>query len=146
MPNAAEPAGLALIVRRIVRAPPARLFALWTEPAELMRWWGPAGATCPEAAVDLRVGGAYRIANRFADGRVVWIAGTFERVEPPRRLDYSWRLEPDGAAERVSVRFEPRGGGTEIVVLHERIADAALRASHEAGWHACLAGLERAAA
>lgn len=69
-----------------------------------------------------------------------------KRVEPPRRLDYSWRIESGGgAAERVGVRFEPRESGTEIVVLHERIADAGLRASHKAGWQACLDELERRA-
>jgi hypothetical protein len=28
----------------------------WTEPAYVMRWWGPTGFTCPRAEMDVRVG------------------------------------------------------------------------------------------
>jgi uncharacterized protein YndB with AHSA1/START domain len=133
-----------LVVRRMIRATPDRLFAFWTEPEHLVRWWGPNGASCPTAAVDLRPGGSYRIANRFADGNVLWIAGVFEVVERPHRLIYTWRLESAAASagsERVNVSFEWRGGLTEVVVTHERIASAAARTSHERGWDGCLDGL-----
>lgn len=134
-----------LRISRIVRVTPERAFAAWTDPKQVMHWWGPAGVTCPEARIDLRVGGEYGIANQFPDGRLVWIRGTFETVDPPHRLVYSWRLdgEPhEGLAERVTVTFEPgQGESTEIVVLHERVANPQRRRSHEAGWVACLDGL-----
>jgi uncharacterized protein YndB with AHSA1/START domain len=66
---------ITLVVRRTIRATPERLFEAWTEPAQLRRWWGPQDVECLDAQVDLRVGGQYRIANRFPDGRIVWIAG-----------------------------------------------------------------------
>ncbi|HKW10198.1 MAG TPA: SRPBCC domain-containing protein [Gemmatimonadaceae bacterium] len=129
---------------RVVRVPPERAFAVWTDPNEIVRWWGPAGVTCPESHIDLRVGGEYRIANQFADGRVVWIRGTFEAIDPPHSLIYSWHLEAEphaSADERVTVRFEPlAGGATTIVVIHERIGDAARRESHAIGWAGCLDG------
>lgn len=130
-----------LLVRRTIRATPEVLFAAWTEPAHLVEWWGPPGIECAGAEVDLRVGGAYRIANRFPDGRVVWISGEFESIEPPHALVYTWRLEPEITRERVAVRFDSRGDVTEVVVRHERIADAAAERGHEAGWHGCLEGL-----
>jgi uncharacterized protein YndB with AHSA1/START domain len=143
---------LVLIVRRTIRASAERLFAAWTEPAQLRRWWGPALVDCTAAEVDLRVGGRYRLANKFSDGSVWWIAGTFETVAPPRLLIYSWEVTageiapgglppPAQAVERVTVRFEPRGDATEVVVTHERIAGEAARASHERGWLGCLDGL-----
>jgi len=145
----AEPPVATLVVRRIIRATPERLFAAWTEPQQLVHWWGPEGVSCPVAEVDLRPGGRYRIANRFADGTLVWIAGVFEVVEPPRRLIYTWQLESAAAAsvptlpERVSVCFEARDSATEVIVTHERIASAAARTSHELGWSGCLDGLAR---
>ena len=36
-----------------------------------------------------------------------------------------------------------RGAATEVIVTHERIADAATRAGHEQGWSGCLDGLAR---
>ena len=133
---------VSLVVRRTISAPAARVFEAWTQPVHLLKWWGPDPVTCPEAEVDLRVGGRYRIANRFPDGRVLWIVGEFERVTPPHELVYTWRVEPASqASERVTVRFEPRDGATDVIIVHERIPDRAARDRHERGWHGCLDGL-----
>ena len=132
-----------LTARRLIRARRERVFAAWTDPAQLVRWWGPVGVSCPRAEVDLRVGGDYRIHNVLPDGGVVVIRGRFEVVRPPEELVYSWRIEPaTESSERVTVRFERRGEATEVVVLHERIGSAQAREQHLAGWHGCLEGLQ----
>jgi uncharacterized protein YndB with AHSA1/START domain len=131
-----------LIVRRWIRAAPERLFAAWTDPTLLVHWWGPRDVTCIGAEVDLRVGGAYRLANRLPDGAVLYIAGEFERIAPPHELVYTWRLESvPNPVERVTVRFTPRDGGTDVIVVHDRVRDPALREQHAAGWEGCLEGL-----
>jgi uncharacterized protein YndB with AHSA1/START domain len=71
----------------------------------------------------------------------LWISGEFFRVEPPRELVYSWRLGAVESAERVTVRFEPRGEQTEVIVTHERIRDDRSRDRHQQGWDGCLSGL-----
>jgi uncharacterized protein YndB with AHSA1/START domain len=133
---------VSLVARRTIRATPERLFEAWTRPDQLIAWWGPSGVECIDAQVDLRVGGEYRIANRFPDGRVVWISGEFEAIEPSHRLVYTWRLDSQPDPERVTVRFEPRGNSTEVIVVHERISDDAARRGHGEGWEGCLNGLE----
>lgn len=139
-----EPSGLELEVRRVVRASPERVFDAWTRPQELRSWWGPNGVVCTDAQVDLRVGGAYRLANQFPDGKVLWISGEFELIERPTRLAYTWRIESHGGeTERVRVWFEACEAGTLVVVSHERIASAAVRERHEQGWRGCLEGLAR---
>jgi len=131
-----------LIVRRTIYASVERVFEAWTRPAHLKQWWGPDSVSCADAEIDLRVGGRYRIANQFPDGKLVWIVGEFELVAPPHKLVYTWRLEPDArASERVTVRFEPRDGATEVIVIHDRIPNMAIRDRHEQGWHGCLNGL-----
>jgi uncharacterized protein YndB with AHSA1/START domain len=133
-----------LVVRRRIKATPEKLFAAWTQPALLVRWWGPQGVACPAAEIDLQVGGSYRIANQFPDGRLIWIAGVFEVIRPPHRLTYTWKLESQmGPMERVTVDFEAHGAVTEVVVTHERIPDEAARTSHERGWVGCLDSLVR---
>ncbi len=133
---------LTLIVRKTIRADTGRVFDAWTKPASLKKWWGPGAIRCTGAEIDLRVGGSYRIANEYPDGKVVWIGGVFEVVEPPRRLVYTWRLEAHSpATELVTVRFEARGPDTEVIILHQRIGDKTLRDGHEEGWTACLDGL-----
>ncbi len=131
-----------LVVRRTIRATPQRVFAAWTTPEQLMTWWGPKGVRCPSAEVDLREGGTYRIGNEMPSGDTVWISGKFEVIDRPNKLIYTWSVEPAAATpERVTVRFEAREAGTEVVIVHERITSEAARDQHEHGWNGCLDGL-----
>ena len=134
--------GITLVARRTIRASPARLFEAWTQPAELRIWWGPRPVTCSSAEVDLRVGGRYRIDNALPNGETITIEGEFQVVEAPYKLVYTWRAGLDPQS-RVTVRFEPRGDATEVIIVHEQIATDVVRASHEGGWSGCLDGLER---
>lgn len=140
--SAARRGSLTLIVRRVIAATPERVFEAWTCPSELRHWWGPESVTCTAAEVDLQVGGRYRIANRLPDGSTLWISGEFEQIDRPRKLVYTWRAGPGSPpAEHVTVTFEVHPMGTEVVVVHQRIADVATRDRHEQGWLGCLDGL-----
>lgn len=134
--------GITLVVRRTIQATAEELFAAWTEPEHIKRWWGPRPVVCADAEVDLRVGGTYRIANRLPDGTLLWISGEFEAIDAPFRLVYTWHIaNVSQTAERVSVQFEPRGDVTEVIVVHQQIPNPAVSAKHEQGWVGCLAGL-----
>jgi len=134
---------LFLVVRRRIAATPERLFDAWTREEELRQWWGPQNVKCVAAEVDLRVGGAYRIANEFPDGSVLWISGEFLCIERPHRLEYTWRVgSSNSPVEHVGVQFVRMGGETEVIVRHAHIADAPSRTRHARGWEGCLAGLE----
>jgi uncharacterized protein YndB with AHSA1/START domain len=131
-----------LIVRKSIRASPERIFDAWTQPEHLKLWWGPNSVKCINAEVDLCVGGRYRIANQFPDGKILWISGEFETIERPHKLVYTWRVGSEAAAaERVTVTFEVRGDVTDVIVMHERIPTQAMRDMHEQGWVGCLDGL-----
>jgi uncharacterized protein YndB with AHSA1/START domain len=133
---------IALVARRIIRASAPDLFDAWTKPDELRAWWGPRPVTCSGAEVDLRVGGRYRISNQLPDGRTLMIEGEFRVVERPYRLVYTWCAGEDRRS-LVTVRFEPRGDATEVIVVHEQVPNETLRESHEQGWTGCLDALER---
>ncbi len=137
-----DPDDQALTVSRWIDASPEWLFDAWTQPEHLVRWWGPMGTQCPEAAIDLRVGGTYRIANALPDGEVRWITGEYQTIERPRLLEYTWGFEPRGTEpwSLVSATFTPRDGGTEVTVRHSWLSDD-VRPQHEMGWNGCLDGL-----
>ena len=133
----------ALSLTRIIRAPRAKVFAAWTEPELLKQWWGPGLVSCPEAHVDLREGGAYRLANLEADGSIVWITGRFERVRVPEEVVYTWTVSIlPGEPTLVRVLFLDHPDGTELVLSHERFALEAVRDMHLQGWNGCLDKLE----
>ena len=139
-----SPTAATLVIRKRIPASIDKVFAAWTEPDHLKHWWGPPEGHCPEAEIDLRIGGTYRIANRMPDGRTIWICGTFDVIEPPTRLTYSWQLDASRMPpEQVTVQFRPLDGETEVVVTHERIVDMDAYRSHTAGWESCLQDLLR---
>lgn len=132
-----------LVLRRQLDAPPAVVFKVWTEPDHMRNWFGPSPEfTNPFIEVDLRQGGRYRIAFLAPDGVQNVVGGEFLHVEPPKKLVYTWQWEPPnehaGHETQVTVEFLPRGGGTELVLTHDRIPDQAMRQSHEKGWSGAL--------
>lgn len=141
-PDQIGTSAITLIVRRIIHATPQQLFDAWTQPEHLKRWWGPDPVRCVAAEIDLRIGGLYRIANRFPDGNILWIQGEFEVIDPPHKLVYTWRVDLQSAAwECVTVQFQPCGQETEVIVTHERVPNTVTRDRHQAGWNGCLDGL-----
>lgn len=133
----------ALVVRRVIKADPAAVFDAWTSPEHLVRWWGPPEVECTHAEVDLRVGGCFRLANLLPDGTTIWIAGVYRTIEAPNHIEHTWYTESDDARkpELVTVDFTATDHGTEVLVVHRRIASAEQRAGHEQGWVGCLEGL-----
>lgn len=135
---------IALDLTRVIRAPRERVFEAWTTPALLVQWWGPGPVTCPEAHVDLRAGGTYRIANLETDGSITWISGTFEKVTPPEQLVYTWEVSIlTTPPTLVTLDFLPHPEGTRLVLRHERFSDEPIRDMHGQSWALCIDKLER---
>lgn len=117
-----------------------RVFRAWTDPRELTRWFAPSDEyTTTVAALDLRVGGRYRIEMQHAKGNVHCVVGTYREVRPPERLVYTWTWEGKAMGETlVTVKFHDRGGSTEVIVTHEIFPTAEERDQHTQGWSGCL--------
>jgi len=135
----------ALRIRRIFRAPVAAVYAAWTDPAQVSCWMGPSDAFGPtDATIDLRVGGRYRFVMHAPDGETHRVGGEFRAIVPDRKLVYTWAWESTPERESlVTVEFRAASEGTELVLTHERFADAPARDRHADGWTGCLARFER---
>lgn len=135
---------LSLLVRRTIAAKPETLFEAWTQPALLMKWWGPKNVSCIAAEIDLSIGGTFKITNRLPDHSIVIIQGVFLHIQKPNKLIYSWNTGNSSIAdEKVTVWFKGKDDGTEVVISHEKISSGALHQSHKSGWQGCLVGLDK---
>jgi len=135
-------------IEKHIPAPPAQVFAMWTDPGQMADWLAPTDDFGPTVGeVDPHVGGQYRIGMlppsrtdyRFASGQ-------YCRVEAPRTLSFTWAWEPHGAGTwetQVTLEFHAREGGTDVVLIHERFRDKAERNGHARGWQGCLDRLAR---
>jgi uncharacterized protein YndB with AHSA1/START domain len=140
--------GERVVVRRVIAAAPERVFRNWTDPEQLRRWWGPGGFTCPEATVDLRPGGTYRLVMQApGDGPLMSVTGTYRQIDAPSRLVYTWQWDSGPAASDdqslVTVTFdELENGQTQVTVTHDRFPPGHDPSPYRSGWQE---GLEKLA-
>ena len=135
-----------LTLSREYAAPPERVWRAWTDAKALKQWWGPApGEPVSLAELDVRVGGRFRICFGGADGNAHECIGTYQEVAKPSKLVFTWSW-PRTTPEReslVTILFNAKGRGTELVFRHERLFDEKVRDDHKRGWSGLLEGLER---
>jgi uncharacterized protein YndB with AHSA1/START domain len=136
---------LRLHLEKVLPVHPGRAFDACVEPDRLARWWGPAGFTAPHVALDVRMGGSYRIEMQPPDAAAFHLRGEFLEVDPPRRLVYTFEWEepdPDDTTTLVELSFLDHGAGTRLVVDQGTFASGERLSLHEAGWTDTLDRLE----
>jgi uncharacterized protein YndB with AHSA1/START domain len=109
-------------IERIFAAPVERVFELWTDPLLVAQWWGIRNCTIPHCALDVRVGGRWRIDMRTAGGALYRNQGSYVDVVANRRLSYTdepdpelreWAGKPPGESLH-SVTFSADGAKTHV--------------------------------
>jgi uncharacterized protein YndB with AHSA1/START domain len=136
-----------LTLKRRFKAPPAKVFAAWTDPEKVKRWMGPGEMKAVVAETDARVGGRYRYVMRSPAGQELEVGGIYREVVANEKLVFTWAWKvapPDEPHESlVTVLFKPDDGGTLLTVTHERLFDDQSRAGHEQGWIGAFDKLEK---
>ncbi|GAA1260079.1 SRPBCC domain-containing protein [Pseudonocardia aurantiaca] len=133
-------------VRRVVSATPEALYAAWTEPDQMRRWY----ATVVDA--DVRVGGRYHIEMHEEDGVVNGFTGEYLALERPTRVSFTFTHHAQTPADRISdetvtVEFrEVEPGRTEVVLTNSWTGPECGPSDYEAtgqGWEELLNRLEK---
>jgi uncharacterized protein YndB with AHSA1/START domain len=120
-----------LTIERLIAAPPDRIWAAWTDPDLLPRWFGPEGYTCRTHEIDLRQGGLWRFDMIGPDGTVWPNRHRYTLFRPVERIEFLMDADSDAAPPmQVTVRLLPEPGGTRLIqtIL---FPDAAQRAAAE---------------
>jgi uncharacterized protein YndB with AHSA1/START domain len=75
-------------ISRVYDAPPAELWAAWTEPSRLAVWWGKRGWNVDPASVtmDVRPGGRFALTSADGQGNEMSQVATYREVVEPERL------------------------------------------------------------
>ena len=135
-----------LTINRRLNAPPAKVYAAWTDPEKIVQWFGPAATILGsvKAKMDVRVGGSFRISFNTDDGQYHEVGGTYREVVPDERLVFSWAWHSTPERESVvTVTLKDDGSGTLLSLHHGQFFDQAARDGHERGWTGTLDKLER---
>ena len=123
-------------IRRRLLRPIDEVFSWWTEANRLREWMSPFGTV--EAEVDLRVGGAFRIAMKGGD-TVIDHVGEYLEITRPTRLVFTWRSRFTGPESSiVTVHLQPDGENATLVrIVHSQLPEAVAN-SHRDGWGSML--------
>ncbi|MBO0711092.1 MAG: SRPBCC domain-containing protein [Acetobacteraceae bacterium] len=146
-------------IARRFDAPREMVFAAWTDPEKLARWFGPKGAEIIACTNDARPGGVLHYGMRTQEGAIMWGKWVHCEVARPERLvsvvvfsdaacgDTRHPMVPDWPLRTLShVAFDADGGGTRITIgwfpfdatAAERQAFEAAHGSVEQGWAGAL--------
>jgi uncharacterized protein YndB with AHSA1/START domain len=104
-------------VTRVFRAPPERVFHLFTDPATLPHVFAPDPSTVTIEKLDFRKGGKYSIRVKMENGSFVRFQGEYREVDPPRRVVNTFEVDMFPGASAVETdKFEPEGDFTRVTI------------------------------
>jgi uncharacterized protein YndB with AHSA1/START domain len=145
-----------LVLERDIDVPRERVWAAWTDPERLKKWFTPAPWQTVDCQIDLRPGGIFRTVMRSPEGEdQAPIVGCYLEIVENEKLVWTTVLGPGfrpanltPSADCHSLAFtavltlQPRGNGTRYRVVAMHINEASSRHHDELGfqdgWGAAL--------
>lgn len=147
-----------LKIERVFDAPVEKVWAAWTEPERLGKWWGPRGFTSFDNKIDVRVGGSYNLHMHAPEdmpeigGLDMYSGGEIKEVLPGKRLVYidnftdkdgnkvpaSTYGMPDDFPQDLAVTVELEElpeGKTRMTMTHTGMPADEMTEQTEAGWN-----------
>lgn len=99
-----------IVITRTLGASRERVWQAWTDPKQIVKWWGPNGFTNTLYEMDVRPGGVWRHMMHGPDGTDYPNKVTYIEVVKHERLVYSHGRDDDKDASacqhHVTVTFE----------------------------------------
>ena len=146
--RAAQPDENTIVITREFDAPRDLLFAVWTEPHHVEKWFGPEGFSTRVEKQDLRVGGRSRYVMTGPDGNEYPGEGEYLEIVHGEKIVSTDEFGKEYVADNLpqgmvtTVLFEDLGSRTRLT-LHIAHPTAEDRKKHEdmgvvAGWGSTL--------
>lgn len=110
-----------IVLSRVIAASRERVFQAWTDPQQIVQWFGPDGFTVETLECDIRPGGRWRFVFTGPDGRRWDNRMVFLRVEAPRliEIEHGSDKDDDPARFHVTVTFDAQGDGKTVLTLRQ---------------------------
>jgi uncharacterized protein YndB with AHSA1/START domain len=138
---------LSVEIKRLIKAPRDRVYAAWTNPAQLKQWFGPENVQTHDFIAEVRVGGKFRWDLTNSEGERMAVGGEYRALRPGKKIVFTWQWEDDEDWENhvsiVTVELTDREGGTELLLIHEQLPNEESRDGHAGGWNSALERLAK---
>lgn len=120
-PWATWPLDREVVLTRVIAAPRERVFAAWTDPSQIVQWFGPAGISIDTREIDIRSGGFWRFDMVTEEGTRFGNRMQFLRINAPELLEVLHGEDNDNDATRfyMLVTFDEQANGKTVVTLRQ---------------------------
>lgn len=110
-----------IVLCRVIAAPRERVFQAWTDPKQIVQWFGPEGFTMDSLECDIRPGGRWRFNFTAPDGTRYDNRMLFLRIEAPSLIEMEHGSDKDNDPARfhVTVTFDAQSDGKTVVTLRQ---------------------------
>jgi uncharacterized protein YndB with AHSA1/START domain len=131
-----------IIISRVLNAPRELVFKVWTEPAHIARWWGPAGFTNTISKIEIRPGGEWNFIMHGPDGVDYPNKIVYHEIVSPQRLVYMHGSEEQPDLFKAIITFEEAAGNKTLLTMRSIFKTAAARDFVVREFHAIERGNE----
>lgn len=100
-----------LVISRVLNAPVALVWEVWTQPEHISQWWGPEGFTNTIHKMEFRPGGEWDFVMHGPDGRDYKNRSVYKEIVPRKRIIFE---HVSGPKFMTTVEFEDMGEQTRI--------------------------------
>jgi len=111
-----------IVISRVFDAPRELVWDAWTDPKQVVQWWGPRGFTTTIEKMDVRPGGVWKHVMRGPDGTDYPNKSIFKEVTKPERIVYSHgggRKGAPGVQFEATWTFEIVEGNKTRLTIHQ---------------------------
>ncbi len=113
----AAPSDRELVVTRLINAPRALVFRAFTDPAQVVHWWGPFGFRNTSHEMRVQPGGVWRLTMHGPDGTDYPNESRYTAVVEGERLAFRHGTgAEDGPWFDTTITFTDEGGQTRVTL------------------------------
>jgi len=127
--------------RRVLRAPPERVYRAFIDGDAMAKWLPPHGFTGKVHEIDARVGGRYRMSfTNFSTGQSHSFGGEWLELVPGERIVHTDRFDDPNLPGEMTVTITLRKVlcGTEVDIVQSGIPSAIPPEMCHLGWQESL--------
>lgn len=103
-----------IVLTRLFHAPRHLVFAAFSKPELLKRWFGPRGWSLETCEIDMKVGGHFRYILVGPDGAKLGMRGTYKEIDPPFRSVHTESFDDYPGESQVTTVFTEKEGVTTL--------------------------------
>lgn len=113
---------------RLIAASHEQVFAAFSDPQRLARWWGPDGFTNTFNICEFKTGGVWSFVMHGPNGGNHSNESVFLEIEPPEKIVIQHKSKPE---YRLEILLKPAAEGTTVLWTQTfEDADVAARIEH----------------